>query len=103
MEFFFSISTWGRWQEEFKDAAAKLNVKIAFEAVGGQVAGAIVKNMPPKSTIYSYGLLSGQDICDINPHSLVFQGKTLRGFWLTQVLQQVQVPFPHPYTITVRD
>jgi len=42
-----------------------MNALICYDAIGGSMTGTILKNMPKKSTLYIYGLLSGENIKDI--------------------------------------
>jgi len=42
-----------------------MNALICYDAIGGNATGTILKNMPKKSTLYIYGLLSGENIKDI--------------------------------------
>jgi NADPH:quinone reductase-like Zn-dependent oxidoreductase len=63
-----------------------LKASAFFDAVGGADGTLVFKHMPPHSTTYLYGALSGQGIT-ATPFDLIFQSKTLRGFWLTEELK----------------
>jgi NADPH:quinone reductase len=61
-------------------------VTIAFDAVGGKLTGAIARALPPDGHVIVYGALAGR-ACQIHPASLIFEGKKLSGFWLTEKLK----------------
>lgn len=60
---------------------------ILFDAVAGELTGQILDAMPRGSTAYVYGALSMQPVSGISPSSLIFQGKTLTGWWLSEWLK----------------
>ena len=74
------------------DAAfeADLSLKISqhhpsgfFDSVGGKVGSTIFTHLPPGSTAYVYGLLSGDPQYNVPASDLIFKKKVLRGFWLS--------------------
>lgn len=71
------------FHEELKKAAVSLHATIALDAVGGSLTGAILGAMPNKSKILVYGSLSMQPCSEIGPLGLIFQQKSVEGFWLT--------------------
>ena len=46
--------------------------------------------MPPSSTIYVYGGLGNKPVGDVSIGDLIFQDKTVTGFWLTSWLKNKQ-------------
>jgi NADPH:quinone reductase len=68
--------------DELKTLCQKLNATAAFEAIAGEMTGTVLNAMPPKSTAYLYGELSGKPCADIDPIDIVFHEKTLTGFYL---------------------
>ena len=68
--------------ERLRAACAKLRATAVFEAVGGEITGAIINVMPAGSTAYVYGALSGDPCGDIDPFELIFQEKSVSGFYL---------------------
>lgn len=61
--------------------SAQLRARIAFDAVGGETTRQLVKAMPNGGRVLVYGLLSNQPAqADLVP--LIFQKKTVEGFWL---------------------
>ncbi|MEA3479493.1 MAG: zinc-binding dehydrogenase [Bacteroidota bacterium] len=62
---------------------------IALDAIGGEMTGTLMNNMPEGSKTIVYGGLSGLPIGNINPLDLIFDGKQLSGFnlntWLAKL------------------
>jgi len=79
--------------KNFAAACARLSATAAFEAVGGKMAGDIINAMPPDSTVYLYGTLSGDPCAGIDPSAVIFQGKSLTGFYLAKWLQRRNLLF----------
>ncbi len=82
------------FDRRFAERARALKATVALEAVSGALTGRILRGMPRRSTVVLYGALS-EEPCQLNPGDLIFAGKTLRGFWLSdlftpQGLQQLQ-------------
>ncbi len=75
------------FDSELRQACRDLDVRLAFDTVGGVLTRRLLAAMPPGSTVMVYGGLAEQpsqaDIGD-----LVFHGKTVTGFWLTRWLPQ---------------
>lgn len=76
-----SEDTFGK---ELKELSHKLGATIAFDAVGGEMTGVLLNVMPEKSTAFVYGALAGKPCGGVSPLSLIFQGKSVQGFWLSQ-------------------
>ena len=55
---------------------------ICYDAIGGSMTGTILKNMPKKSTLYIYGLLSGENIKDVETGDMLYNHKTVTGLFL---------------------
>eukprot|EP01006_Ploeotia_vitrea_P000719 TRINITY_DN103532_c0_g1_i1.p1 TRINITY_DN103532_c0_g1~~TRINITY_DN103532_c0_g1_i1.p1 ORF type:complete len:456 (+),score=90.95 TRINITY_DN103532_c0_g1_i1:82-1368(+) len=67
------------------ECATKLQCKMAFDAVGGDLTAHLIKAMVPGGTAYVYGGLGLQNPnCEIR--ELIFNKKTITGFWLTEYL-----------------
>ena len=73
---------------QLRDLCARLHATVAFDAVAGEMTGKLLEAMPPKSTVLVYGLLSEQYCCRINPVDLLFQGKRIEGFYLSNWLKR---------------
>lgn len=66
-----------------KDEAKRLNATIAFDAVAGSMTGTLHSAMPNRASILVYGALSGANCSHISPLGLIFQEKTVKGFYLS--------------------
>lgn len=74
--------------EQLRLACTRLGATIAFEAIGGEMTGTIINLMPPGSTAYVYGALSGDPCGNIDPIALIFQEKSVSGFYLGEWLKR---------------
>jgi NADPH:quinone reductase-like Zn-dependent oxidoreductase len=61
----------------------ELKATIAFDAVSGKMTGQLVDAMPAGSKVYIYGRLSS-DPMQIDPWKLLFQKKSVHGFWFPE-------------------
>lgn len=77
----------GDFKDKLRDACARLNATVAFDAVAGTMTGTVVNAMPPGSTVHVYGSLAEQPCGEINPVDLLFHDKTVTGFYLTRWLR----------------
>jgi NADPH2:quinone reductase len=73
------------FEDELRDLSHKLNATIAFDAVAGRMTFALARAMPKGSHVIVYGGLSGKP-CLLDPMGLVFEGKSVGGFWLADWL-----------------
>jgi NADPH2:quinone reductase len=78
-----------KWEEDFKSTCESLNVQHFFECVGGSMTGKILNLLPYRSTVYHYGNLSLKEISDVKTGDLIFQKKTLRGWWLSDWFKEI--------------
>jgi NADPH:quinone reductase-like Zn-dependent oxidoreductase len=81
----------GNWENEFKSSCESLNVKHFFECVGGSMTGKILNLLPNGSTVYHYGNLELKDISDVKTADLIFQKKTLTGWWLSDWIKTLSL------------
>lgn len=77
------------FEAKLKEIAQKEEATVAFDALGGDMAGKLLTNMPENSTVYVYGGLGGSAVNGVNVGHLIFQGKTVTGFWLRPYLGKV--------------
>lgn len=70
------------FDEALSKLARRLNATVCFEAISGSTTSQIMKAMPPKSIIIVYGLLSEQNVQDIDPSLLIARDQRLEGFFL---------------------
>lgn len=71
--------------------ARELEATIAFDSVGGELSGALVQAMPQGGRLVVYGALAGEAV-QVSPADLIFKGKTVGGFWLTQWIKHMSLP-----------
>lgn len=74
------------FEDQLKVLCQRLKVRLALDAVGGELTAPIARAMIKGSRVIVYGALSG-DSCAISPASLIFEGKSVEGFWLTEWLK----------------
>jgi NADPH:quinone reductase-like Zn-dependent oxidoreductase len=73
------------FEPNLKELCAKLSATVCFEAVAGDLANKVLRAMPNHSELWSYGGLSNQAL-EIDPMSLIYEDKYVRGFWGPQTL-----------------
>jgi NADPH2:quinone reductase len=69
-----------------KALAHRLRATLALDAVGGSLSAVVAAALPRGGQVTVYGALGGE-ACAISPTDLIFQQKSLTGFWLTDVLR----------------
>jgi NADPH:quinone reductase-like Zn-dependent oxidoreductase len=74
--------------DELKLLSKRLHATAAFEAIAGEMTGLLLNAMPRGSDVYLYGALSEQPCGDIDPVELIFNHKSLHGFYLGNWLRQ---------------
>jgi len=62
--------------------ARRLKATLAFDAVSGELTARVLRAQPKNSRIFVYGALS-LSAAQADPGSLIFEGKTIEGFWLS--------------------
>lgn len=70
-----------------RDLCHGLGATIGFDAVAGEMSARILRAQPRNSVLLVYGALS-LAAAQIDPASLIFDGKRVEGFWLTPWLQR---------------
>src|SRR5215472_12930657 len=74
------------FDDELRRVCHKLGATIAFEAVAGEMSGRVLRAQPQGSRMLVYGGLSLRAV-EIDPSSLIFEGKHVEGFWLSAWLR----------------
>lgn len=69
-----------------RDLCRKLGATIGFDAVAGDMSGMVLNAQPPQSRLLVYGGLSLAP-SQVDPTWLIFEGKRLEGFGLSNWLQ----------------
>lgn len=70
------------FDERLVEACKRVSATVAFDAVAGELTGRVLRAMPADSECVVYGGLSMEG-CLIDPRSLIFERKRVRGFWLS--------------------
>ena len=70
-----------------KDLCHKLGATLGFDAVAGEMSARVLRSQPRGSRLMVYGALS-LGASQVDPASLIFEGKRLEGFWLTAWLRR---------------
>jgi NADPH:quinone reductase len=69
------------------DLCHRLEASIGFDVVAGEMSARVLRAQPRGSRLLVYGALS-LEASQIDPASLIFEGKRVEGFWLTAWLRQ---------------
>ncbi len=76
--------------DRVKEATGGADIKLAIDAVAGAATLRLANCLAPGGTIVNYGMLSGEP-CMILPDQLVFESKSLTGFWLAKFLNETAI------------
>ena len=74
------------FDEQLHSLCHKLGATIGFDAVAGEMSARVLRAQPDGARLLVYGALS-LAACQIDPASLIFEGKRLEGFWLSAWLR----------------
>jgi NADPH:quinone reductase-like Zn-dependent oxidoreductase len=69
------------FDEECRDLFGRLGVRLAFDAVSGEMTGRLLAALPRGGRVTVFGTLS-DEACKVDPYQLIFEQKGLDGFWL---------------------
>ena len=67
--------------ERVRNAVGDGQIRLAIDAIGGEITRRLCDCLADGGTFVSYGMLSGQP-CLIEPEQFCFRGIQARGFWL---------------------
>jgi NADPH:quinone reductase-like Zn-dependent oxidoreductase len=81
-------STGDGFAKELRALSKRLRATAAFEAIAGDMTGTLLNAMPRGSAVYLYGALSEQPCASIDPIEVVFNDKSLHGFYLGNWLRR---------------
>lgn len=73
--------------QQLHDLCHRQNIRLAFDAIAGESPLILLEAMPAHSRVTVYGGLSQQAV-QVNPMGLIFQDKSVDGFWLTPWIGQ---------------
>ena len=77
-----------RFQAEVAESCGGARIRLALDAVAGEMSNRLAASLAEQGTLVSYGLLSGRP-CQVSPQQLIFRGITLTGFWLVKHLARM--------------
>jgi NADPH:quinone reductase len=77
--------------EKLTELSLKLNPTVAFDAVGGTLAGYMFNSLDNDSELVVYGGLSGKPISGINVMDVIFKNKIISGFNLIDWKSEIGV------------
>eukprot|EP00397_Hematodinium_sp_SG-2012_P013321 GEMP01013522.1.p1 GENE.GEMP01013522.1~~GEMP01013522.1.p1 ORF type:complete len:376 (+),score=103.37 GEMP01013522.1:83-1210(+) len=70
------------WRVDLDKLITALQITVGFDAIAGPLAGTLLSMLPPNGQLYTYGILSGEPIANINPLDIAYHQKRLRGWFL---------------------
>lgn len=76
------------FDEQLIELTKKLNVNILLDAVGGEACGQMAKSLQRNGKVIVYGGLSNKPVADLDIIQLIFNGLTVKGFHLSQWLNE---------------
>lgn len=71
------------FSQQLRDLCHQRYIRLAFDAVAGEMPGRLLAAMPNQSKVTVYGGLSLAPV-QVNGPDLIFAGKSVDGFWLTE-------------------
>ncbi len=75
------------FDQELRDLCHRQKIRLAFDAIAGAEPMRLLAAMPDHSRVTVYGGLSQQAV-QLDPSGLIFQDKSVDGFWLTPWVRQ---------------
>jgi NADPH:quinone reductase-like Zn-dependent oxidoreductase len=70
------------------EAVHGASVRLAFDAVAGDLTVRLADCLDDGGTVLSYGMLSGRN-CELRPDQTIFRNVRLQGFWLSKLLSRM--------------
>jgi NADPH:quinone reductase len=81
----------GDFGVRLKELVARLEARVALDAIGGDMTGLLLAALPPKGRVILYGGLSGQ-ASSIGPFDIIFGDKAVEGFYVPTWLAHKSLP-----------
>ena len=75
------------FSQHLREACGQYQPHLAFDAVAGPLTIQLLNAMPSHSKVIVYGGLS-EEPAQIEPGQLIFEGKSIEGFWLSTWLSK---------------
>ncbi len=82
-----------QFEQKLTQWAHELDARLAFDAVGGPLAGQIFNAMPSDAELVAYGGLSTKPISGLDSMDLIFRDKIISGFNLPEWREQMDDDF----------
>ncbi|MGB8508955.1 MAG: zinc-binding dehydrogenase [Pyrinomonadaceae bacterium] len=79
------------FDERLRELCKKLRVSVGFDAVAGELTGRLIGALSAGGRVIVYGALSLEN-CRIEPRSLIFEKKSVEGFWLSDWMRKQSLP-----------
>jgi len=76
------------FEDQLKKISHEISATIAFDALAGDTTTKVLKVMPVESHVLVYGALESGVLNGITVGNCIFEGKVLRGFWLTKLAKK---------------
>ncbi len=76
------------FKEELSIGKRELEPTIAFDCIGGEMTGNILSSLMPGGVIYHYGNMSMRNMSNISTHDILFNDKSIKGFWLMNLVNR---------------
>ncbi|WP_201587430.1 zinc-binding dehydrogenase [Psychrobacter jeotgali] len=76
------------WKEQVKKIVGDAEISGAVDAVGGKSGGELVSLLGKYGSMASLGAVSGQPLM-LNPSHLIFNLTKVKGFWASDMMQQI--------------
>ncbi len=76
------------FEEQLHVLCDRHKVRLAFDAVGGELTAQVASALQKGSKVIVYGALAGES-CQMSPLSLIFEKKTLEGFWVSDWIKKI--------------
>jgi len=83
------VSSSPTFDKDLAERAQGLGATIALDAVAGDMTGKLIAAMPMNGEVVVYGALSGDPCGAIDPMTLAFGHKRVRGFEVAAVIRQL--------------
>lgn len=68
------------WEAELGRLVEDLRIKIAFDAVSGNMSGTLLSLLPPGGAVWIYGRLAAEPAGNFRTTDLIYSGKKIHGF-----------------------
>lgn len=75
------------WEQQLSIIIEKLEVKVAFDAIAGDMSGTLLSLLPDKGTCFVYGGLSKSNVSNVTPIDLIYHQKHVEGFLLMKWIE----------------